>query len=73
MNSSIVFSVYPIIVDCDQVWSECRVLTKEGIAFNVNECLVKTTIQGTTTEAHVRATCFNNCKGKKLGQRLTTA
>lgn len=47
----------------DKVWSECRVLTKEGIAFNVNECLVKVTIQGTTTEAHVRATCFNNCKG----------
>ena len=55
---------YPIIVDCDQVWSECRVLTKEGIAFNVNECLVKfPTYSGGSV--HARATCFNNCKGKK--------
>ena len=68
MNFVLEMKCYPIIVDCDQVWSECRVLTKEGIAFNVNECLVKVTIQGTTTEAHVRATCFNNCKGKTYGK-----
>ena len=43
-------------------------LTKEGIAFNVNECLAKVTIPGTTTEAHVRATCFNNCKGKNMAK-----
>ena len=38
-------------------WTECRVLTKEGIAFNVNQCLVDSGI------ANVRAPCHNNCKG----------
>ena len=38
-------------------WTECRVLTKEGIAFNVNQCLVE------SSPANVRATCHNNCKG----------
>ena len=31
----------------------------------VSEPYTKATPPGTTTEAHVRATCFNNCKGKK--------
>ena len=50
-------------------WDKCRVLTKEGIAFNVNQCLVKVTKEEAdelglpSIEAHYRATCFNNCKG----------
>ena len=50
-------------------WNKCRVLAKEGIAFNVNECLVKISEKEAeklglpTGPAHYRATCFNNCKG----------
>merc|ERR1711902_151623 len=50
-------------------WDKCRVLTKEGIAFNVNECLVKVNeteakeLGLPPVDAHYRATCFNNCKG----------
>ena len=50
-------------------WDKCRVLSKEGIAFNVNECLIKVTEPEAKQfglpprEAHYRATCFNNCKG----------
>ena len=53
----------------DKKWDKCRVLSKEGIAFNVNECLVKLTEKESTAlgllpqEANYRATCFNNCKG----------
>merc|ERR1711983_708165 len=46
----------------------CRVLAKEGIAFNVNECLISLTGKeredlGLPADANYRATCFNNCKG----------
>ena len=50
-------------------WDKCRVLAKEGIAFNVNECLIKVNeteakdLGLPTHKAHYRATCFNNCKG----------
>ena len=48
-------------------WDSCRVLTKEGIAFNVNECLVQLSKEErdrlNLPEANYRATCFNNCKG----------
>ena len=50
-------------------WDSCRVLTKEGIAFNVNECLIQLTAQEgvalglPNVTANYRATCFNNCKG----------
>ena len=49
-------------------WDKCRVLSKEGIAFNVNECLIKLSDKeiddlGLPGQAHYRATCFNNCKG----------
>ena len=49
-------------------WNKCKVLSKEGIAFNVNECLIKLSDQeikdlDLPTQAHYRATCFNNCKG----------
>ena len=50
-------------------WDSCRVLTKEGIAFNVNQCLVKLDKKEADAlgllpqEANYRATCFNNCKG----------
>ena len=53
----------------EEKWDKCRVLSKEGIAFNVNECLIKVTDQteidrlGLPGPAHYRATCFNNCKG----------
>ena len=52
-----------------KIWDSCRVLTKEGIAFNVNECLVQPTKQEREelglpdVDANYRATCFNNCKG----------
>ena len=56
--------------DCtaEKKWDRCRVLAKEGIAFNVNECLVKLTDDEIKEldlpgQAHYRATCFNNCKG----------
>ena len=57
---------------CDDVenkkWDTCRVLAKEGIAFNVNECLISLTGKeredlGLPADANYRATCFNNCKG----------
>ena len=50
-------------------WDKCRVLSKEGIAFNVNQCLVKVTEEEKnqlglpSSKATYRATCFNNCKG----------
>ena len=53
----------------DKRWTKCRVLAKEGIAFNVNECLVKVSKEEAIglglppVSAHYRATCFNNCKG----------
>ena len=53
----------------DKKWNQCRVLAKEGIAFNVNECLIKLTEKEAndlglpTHKANYRATCFNNCKG----------
>ena len=52
-----------------KTWDKCRVLSKEGIAFNVNQCLVKVTEEDVdelglpSSKAHYRATCFNNCKG----------
>ena len=57
--------------DDNKVWDTCRVLTKEGIAFNVNECLVqieeneaeKLGLPDVKGPANYRATCFNNCKG----------
>ena len=52
----------------EKKWDKCRVLSKEGIAFNVNECLIKLSDKeiddlGLPGQAHYRATCFNNCKG----------
>ena len=52
----------------EKKWDKCRVLAKEGIAFNVNECLIKLTENDADKldlphKAHYRATCFNNCKG----------
>ena len=44
-------------------WTECRVLTKEGIAFNVNQCLVQGIDPLTGNPVNHRATCHNNCKG----------
>merc|ERR1711860_341820 len=49
-------------------WDRCRVLAKDGIAFNVNQCLIKLTEDEIKEldllgQAHYRATCFNNCKG----------
>ena len=56
--------------DCtpEKKWDRCRVLAKEGIAFNVNQCLIKLTEDEIKEldlpgQAHYRATCFNNCKG----------
>ena len=52
----------------EKKWDRCRVLAKEGFAFNVNQCLVKLTDDEIKEldlpgQAHYRATCFNNCKG----------
>ena len=47
----------------DKPWDECRVLTKEGVAFNVNQCLVKWEGPSGPQGPYLRATCNNNCKG----------
>ena len=53
----------------EKKWNQCRVLSREGIAFNVNECLIKVNeteakdLGLPPRDAHYRATCFNNCKG----------
>ena len=61
-------NLYQVYEDCqkkdgceegEKPWDQCRVLSKEGIAFNVNQCLVK--LPG--SPVNWRATCFNNCKG----------
>ena len=55
--------------DKNKKWDSCRVLAKEGIAFNVNECLVQLDKDEAKelglppVKANYRATCFNNCKG----------
>ena len=68
-------NLYQVLGDCqkndgceegEKPWDQCRVLTKEGIAFNVNQCLVKLytkdLVHGSLV-VHDRATCWNNCKG----------
>ena len=53
----------------EKVWDRCRVLAKEGIAFNINECLIQLDAEEAedlglpAVKANYRATCFNNCKG----------
>ena len=68
-------NLYQVLGDCqkndgceegEKPWDQCRVLTKEGIAFNVNQCLVKSYTQDLvhgSLVVHDRATCWNNCKG----------
>ena len=51
--------------DTGEKWDRCRVFTREGIAFNVHQCMddAKREFSDGSIKYGNIATCHNNCKG----------